>query len=224
MATSKVKQRIMIFTGILVIPVFFIFLFSKARPQYSQIPFFGEHTITPTDTSYYQVPAYAFLNKQGDTITQENFDGKYLIVTVLFKTCPHQCPMPFEQFKYLFYKDLAKNKSKFDDVHILSHVVDAQPNELENLYDILGIDDNRWTLATGLNNAIYDVNLLKKNPWQEKTPNSNLERGAYELILLLDKQRHIRGVYQSNKSSEFDRLEDELVLIKREDDKLWYKK
>jgi hypothetical protein len=92
------------------------------------------------------------------------------------------------------------------------------------LYDILGIDDNRWTLATGLNNAIYDVNLLKKNPWQEKTPNSNLERGAYELILLLDKQRHIRGVYQSNKSSEFDRLEDELVLIKREDDKLWYKK
>jgi protein SCO1 len=224
MATSKVKQRIMIFTGILVIPVFFIFLFSKARPQYSQIPFFGEHVITPTDTAYYQVPAYAFINKQGDTITQENFDGKYLIVTVLFKTCPHQCPMPFEQFKYLFYKDLAKNKSKFDDVHILSHVVDAQPNELENLYDILGIDDNRWTLATGLNNAIYDVNLLKKNPWQEKTPNSNLERGAYELILLLDKQRHIRGVYQSNKSSEFDRLEDELVLIKREDDKLWYKK
>jgi protein SCO1/2 len=224
MATSKVKQRILVFTGILVVPVFFIFLFSKARPKYSTIPYFGEHTFTASDTTYYQIPAYAFINKLGDTITQNTFEGKYLIVSVLFKTCPYQCPMPFEQFKYLFYKDLAKNKSKFDDVHILSHVVDANPSDLEKLYEVLAIDENRWTLATGDNNAIYDVNLLMKNPWQEKNPNSNFERGAYELILLIDKQRHIRGVYQSNKSSEFDRLEDELVLVMREDDKLWYKK
>jgi cytochrome oxidase Cu insertion factor (SCO1/SenC/PrrC family) len=168
MDRKKVKQRIIVFTGILVVPVFFIFLFSKARPQYSQIPFFGEHIITPTDTVYYQVPAYAFLNKKGDTITQENFDGNYLIVTVLFKTCPHQCPMPFEQFKYLFYKDLAKNKSKFDDVKILSHVVDANPEDLNQLYRFLEVDSLRWTLVTGEHNAIYDVNLLRKTLGSKK--------------------------------------------------------
>jgi protein SCO1 len=224
MDRKKVKQRIIIFTGILVVPVFFIFLFSKARPQYSTIPYFGEHSITASDTTYYTIDGYSFINHLNDTITEQYFEDTYLVVTILYKTCPHNCPMPFEQFKYLFYKDLAKNKSKFNDVKILSHVVDAQPSELTEMYRFLGIDSLRWSLVTGEENAIYNVNLLKKNPWTEKDPANNFERGAYGLILLLDKQRHIRGVYQSNKSSEFDRLEDELVLLKREDDRLWYKK
>lgn len=221
--SKKTTQRIVIFTGILVVPVFFILLFSKATPKYSTIPYFGEHIIEEGDTTFYTVPSFTF-NTMNGQVDEKDFEGKYLIVSFLYKTCPHDCNLPFEQFKYFLYNDLAKNKSKFADVHILSHVIGANPNELEELYKYLEIDKNRWTLATGDDNSIYNVNLLKQNPWTTADPNNGFEKGAYGLILLLDKQRHIRGVYQCNRTSEFDRLEDELVLVKREDDKLWYKK
>jgi len=220
---SKTTQRIVIFAGILIVPAFFIFLFSKASPKYSTIPYFGEHKITENDTVFYTVHGFQFDGIKGK-LSEKDFEGKYLIVSILFNTCPHNCNIPFEQFKYFFYNDLAKNKSKFDDVHLLSQVVGDSIIDLETMYNYLEIDKNRWTLAIGNENAIYDVNLLKKNPWQTADTVNGFERGAYGLILLLDKQRHIRGVYQCNRTSEFDRLEDELVLLKREDDKQWYKK
>ena len=133
--------------------------------------------------------------------------------------------MPYEQFKYfLLDKIVKKHKGKYADVQFISHVVDAQPNELSELYRSLEISKEDMLLVTGEHNAIYDVNLLLKNPWQVEDKNNDYDRGAYGLILLLDKERHIRGVYQANQTSEIKRVENELVLVKREDNREWYKK
>lgn len=216
-------RRIFLFTGILVVPVFFIVLFSLGRPNYGLIPYFGEHQIIGTDTVHYTVPQFEFQDENGQTLTQKNFKDKYLIVSILYKTCPFDCPMPYEQFKYFLLDEVALKK-KYADVQFISHVIDASPNELADLYKSLEISKEEMLLLTGEKNAIYDVNLLMKNPWQVADEKNGYERGAYGLILLLDKQRHIRGVYQANQTSEIKRVENELVLIKREENKEWYKK
>lgn len=221
--SKKINLRIITFAGILLVPAFFIFLFSKAKPKYTAIPYFGEHIINGTDTSFYTVPSYTFFTLKGE-VNEKTFEDKYLVVSILYKSCPQGCNLPFEQFKYFFYSRLAKNQSKFSDVHILSHVVDAQVSDLESMYKYLEINPEKWTLAVGEENPIYNINLLKQNPWIVSDEKNGYEKGAYGLILLIDKQKHIRGVYQVNKTSEYNRLEDELVLIKREDDKQWYKK
>lgn len=218
-------SRIFLFAGILGVPVFFIVLFSLGKPSYSTIPYFGEHQIENSDTTNYTVKEFSFLDKDGNTINQDSFQDKYLIVSILYKSCPFDCPMPYEQFTYFMMDRIIKKKDgKFSDVQFLTHVVDAQPNELAELYKNLNLSEDEMMLVSGEHNAIYDVNLLLKNPWQIADEKNGYDRGAYGLILLLDKERHIRGVYQANQTSEIKRVENELVLIKREVDKEWYKK
>ena len=224
MAKSRsITSRIILFTGIFVVPVFFIVLFSLGKPSYTEVPYFGEHQINGTDTTFYTVNSFEFFDENDQKISQADFKDQYLIVSILYKTCPFDCPMPYEQFKF-FLLDELKRKSKFSDVKFLSHVVDAQSSDLGDLYKALEITKDDMLLVTGEQNAIYDVNLLLKNPWQVADENNGYAKGAYGLILLLDKQHHIRGVYQANQTSEIKRVENELVLIKREEDKTWYKK
>lgn len=224
MAKSRIISKVALFTGVFVIPVFFILLFSKGKPSYSTIPYFGEHQVVGNDTINYTVDSFSFLDQNNTIINEESFNGNYLIVSILYKTCPFTCPMPYQQFKYFLYDEMVDQRKKFKNVHFLTHVVDAQPEDLSKLYKTLEISDSICTLVSGKENAIYDVNLLKQNPWQISDPKNGYDKGAYGLIILLDKQRHIRGVYQANQTSEIKRIENELVLLKREEDKLWYKK
>lgn len=226
MAKSRsTTSRILLFAGILVVPVFFIILFSLGKPSYTVLPYFGEHTIDGEDTTFYTVKEFSFKDENGAEVNQETYKDEYLIVSILYKTCPFDCSMPYEQFKYFLLDEVAgKQKKKFDDVTFLAHVVDANFSELNSLYKSLDISPNFMQLLSGEQNNIYDVNLLKQNPWEVADENNGYERGAYGLILLLDKQRHIRGVYQANQTSEIKRVENELVLLKREDNREWYKK
>lgn len=226
MAKSRsIIKRIALFAGIFGVPVFFIVLFSIGKPSYSTIPYFGEHEVDGNDTTFYTVKDFLFLDKDGETVNQDSFEDKYLIVSILYKTCPFDCPMPYEQFKYfLVDKILKKKDGKFSDVQFISHVVDAEPSDLTELYETLEITEDDILLLSGKENSIYDINLLLKNPWQISDEKNGYDKGAYGLILLLDKERHIRGVYQANQTSEIKRVENELVLVKREIDKEWYKK
>lgn len=224
MKKRSLFSKIALFTGVFAIPVFFIVLFSTGKPSYSTIPYFGEHTINADDTTYYTVDEFSFQDKNGNIINQETFENKYLIVSVLYKTCPFDCPMPYEQFNYFLLKRFAQKKSKFADVQFISHVVDAKPEEIAKVYETLELDEDLVMLLSGEENNIYDVNLLLQNPWQIADEKNGYDKGAYGLILLLDKERHIRGVYQVNQTSEIKRVENELVLIKREEDVKWYKK
>ena len=223
MSKRNIAKRIALFAGILVVPVFFIVLFSLGKPSYTSLPYFGEHVINQDDTTFYQVPAFSFTNEHGATINESTFKDQFLVVTILYKTCPYDCNFPFEQFRYFLYDEIVKQAEKFDDVHFISHVIDASPSELKSLKKTLEIIENNWTLVSGEHNAIYDVNLLLKNPWQVSDKKNGYARGAYGLALVLDKDRHIRGVYQINQTSEIKRIENEIVLLKREENRTWYK-
>ena len=60
MAERKPIKRVMLFAGITLIPVFFIYLFANAKQVFIELPYYGPVTISNGDTSNYKIPDFKF--------------------------------------------------------------------------------------------------------------------------------------------------------------------
>jgi protein SCO1/2 len=72
-----------------------------AACQQKKLPILGEpETIVRTvdgkqvkDTIYPSIPDFSFINQDGSTVTQRDFEGKIYIADFFFTTCPTICPV-----------------------------------------------------------------------------------------------------------------------------------
>ncbi len=122
------------------------------------------------------------------------------------------------EFKRYVYDDFV-NDIDFDDVRILSHMVNSNDTvaDMHLMYKHHEIKGDKWIFVKGMENAFFDMELGKGNPWEKRMTFYGNEREAYMMTLLLDKDRHIRGKYVTIKSSEITRITKEIVLLLREE-------
>ena len=85
--------------------------------------------------------------------------------------------------------------------------------DMHLMYKHHEIKGDKWIFVKGMENAFFDIELGKGNPWEKKDTFHRNEREAYMMTLLLDKDRHIRGKYLTIKSSEITRITKEIVLL-----------
>ena len=79
------------------------------------------------------------------------------------------------------------------------------------------INTSRWHLVSGDMGQIYNTDMLTQNPWLEKDPNLGLEKVAYNMTILLDRDLHIRGKYITSQTSENKRITKEISILLREE-------
>ena len=222
--------KFLILAGIFLLPAFFIVILKQGTPSFSELPYFGEYEIVQkeiggelvNDTIHYKVEAFTFTDVDGNVITEEDFKDKILIVNFISGKCPNDslnvCPVNFMEFKRYVYDDFV-NDTDFDDVRILSHMVNSNDTvaDMHLMYKHHEIKGDKWIFVKGMENAFFDIELGKGNPWEKKDTFHRNEREAYMMTLLLDKDRHIRGKYLTIKSSEITRITKEIVLLLREE-------
>ena len=222
--------KFLILAGIFLLPAFFIVILKQGTPSFSELPYFGEYEIVQkeiggelvNDTIHYKVEAFTFTDVDGNVITEEDFKDKILIVNFISGKCPNDslnvCPVNFMEFKRYVYDDFV-NDTDFDDVRILSHMVNSNDTvaDMHLMYKHNEIKGDKWIFVKGMENAFFDIELGKGNPWEKKDTFHRNEREAYMMTLLLDKDRHIRGKYLTIKSSEITRITKEIVLLLREE-------
>jgi protein SCO1 len=177
---------------------------------------FTPHWLTPESNEekvFHKIPDFKLINQLGDTITQKSFEDKIYITDFFFTSCPGICPqMTDNMFKL---QEVFKDDS---EILFLSHSVTPTTDSVSELkkYAINhGVIDNKWHLVTGNKSEIY--NLGRNQYFVENDLGEPKEIDDFlhsENFLLIDKNKHIRGIYNGlNRASMAQLITDVEALL-----------
>ena len=101
----------------------------------------------------------------------------------------------------------------------ISHTIDPEHDSislLKSFSENLGVSSKKWHFVTGNVDSIYKI--AEKNYFTSAYPDSidksNFIHGGG--LLLVDKNKHIRGVYDGTDESETNRLISDIKLLLKE--------
>ncbi|MEY3920579.1 MAG: hypothetical protein RL634_340 [Bacteroidota bacterium] len=171
----------------------------------SEVPIKIAHTI---DT-------FSFLNQDSATITQNVFDGKIHVANFIFTSCGSICPVMTNNFKIVgdsFKDDI--------DVVMLSFSVTPWidlPSVLKKYKLKNGISNSNWHFLTGDKSSIYK--LARQSYFAEEDIGFSKDSTEFlhtEHVILVDKTKRIRGVYNGTLNLEMQHLVEDIRKLKEE--------
>lgn len=195
------------------------------KPQQVTLPYFDMPDFSPTwpdkNTDAYQnlhtIPAFSFNDQDGNNITDMTVDNKIYVVDFFFTRCGSICPKMTNNMGKVataFLKD--------QNVIMLSHSVTPELDNtmvLKKYAEAKGIINPNWHLLTGNKNQIYEI--ARKGYFADDATGYNKDASEFlhtENFILVDRHRHIRGVYNGTIDFEVDNLVRHIKLLEREVD------
>ncbi len=217
-----ILRKVLLFAFIVGVPLSFILFFSSGSHEFQILRYWGPNDVDQKgDTLRYTVKDFTLRGGDGRGYTLASFSNKIIVALVLSPQCPENCAIQADKFKMLVYDEIAGSPRKFHDVHILAHVKDYysdQEPDLALVNQYFDTDTSVMTLVTGSSNPLFDfkptedaLNLLRDE--HAKVPG---RKGYHQYALLIDKERHVRGVYDLSHSQRIRALMEELRILKRE--------
>lgn len=177
-----------------------------ALPYYNEASFTPKWIATESDVlkSFHKIPDFSFTNQDGKNITPKTFEDKIYVTDFFFTTCPGICPIMTANMgvvQQAFIKDTS--------VLLLSHSVTPSIDSVAQLKKY-ALDKNvgkNWHLVTGDKKEIY--NLGRQAYFVEEdlgTPKGIDDFLHTENFVLVDKNKHIRGIYNGLNSNAVQQL------------------
>jgi protein SCO1/2 len=166
------------------------------------------------DTLYHQIPDFEFISQDSVKITQKDFAGKIYVADFFFTTCPTICPKMKTQMLRIYKK--FKDNPK---VAILSHTIDPRhdtPAVLKEFSKNLGIQNSMWQMVTGDKAKIYEIgqkSYMVSATDDPTQPGGIVHSGAF---ILVDKNRHIRGIYDGTEPERVNKLMEDIDTLLKE--------
>ncbi len=186
-------------------PIIWVMI-NKTGVHYSKpLPIYFERELGANgDTIYHTIDDFKLQNQFGDSVSLSTYKDKLLLVSFFFASCETVCPAMNNYIAQHVYKEFAKDTN----VVFLSLSVDPYNDSSEVLlkYAKSLNANNNWQFLTGSKSMIYD---LAANSF--KIPGAADEHeGLFHSnkIVLVDKQKRVRGVFdtgsQNDKSATID--------------------
>jgi len=187
------------------------------------LPYYNEESFTPNwltpnskeERQFHKIPDFKLVNQLGDTITQKSFKNKIYVTDFFFTTCPGICLNMTSNMLKLQEEFKNDNEIKF-----LSHSVTPSIDSISVLKDyaeLHGIIENKWHLVTGDKNEIYELGrnqyFVENDLGIPKNINDFLHT---ENFLLIDKNKHIRGIYNGLNRASMAQLIIDVKALKEE--------
>lgn len=138
-----------------------------------------------------KVPQFSFVNQNGKTITNKNYEGKVYVVEFFFTTCPTICPRMNRNLVQIQNTFL-----DFKDFGLASFTINPDYDTQEVLKDYAnnyGITNPNWHLMTGDQDVILELATIGFNIYAGENPNVE---GGFEHsgnFALIDKNGFIRS-------------------------------
>lgn len=175
---------------------------------------------------YGEAKEYAFKTVKGAPITAASLKNKVVLLNTLQLTCPDSCAISVWHIDQLIYQKIRKNKNEKNAVQIVSVVTDGEGNPVYDIAPVLEMmrdnveayDPEVWTIVSGDARSLYDM---------EHNGQTLLQKGdeyfggeAYqELMLLLDKNNHLRMVLNGSTEGYVRRMYQHVALLLKQYDK-----
>jgi protein SCO1/2 len=205
--------------------IFFSPYLGLVKHRFVFLPYYGpKETVlverdgaSVVDTLYHTVPPFRFIGIDGRPFTDGHTEGKITVVDFFFTRCTTICPRMKVQLQQL---QLKLNDDAYDDVLILSHTVDPEhdtPEVLAGHARKLQADTARWKFLTGPKEALYrqgSEGYLLAAKEDVLAPDGFLHS---EQFVLVDRGRHIRGMYDGTTAEGMNALAADLKMLLKEE-------
>jgi protein SCO1/2 len=157
---------------------------------------------------------FQLLNQNGETITNDNYEGKIYVADFFFTRCQTICiTMAYNM------SELQEYYKNDDDIMFLSHsvtpVMDSVPI-LKAYAEKKGVIDGKWNVTTGPKKHIYE--LARKNYFAVLDEGDGGEQDFIhtEQFVLIDKERRIRGFYDGTNKEDMEKLKQDIEILREE--------
>lgn len=199
--------------------LFGVFILFSCQNKTDQLPYLGNHTEEVVNgkmqiKKYFTIPDFKFRNQDSIVITNKTFEDKIYIADFIFLSCPTICPVMNHEMKRVY--DVFKDNAS---VVFVSHTVDPENDQipvLKSYVQNLDVDGNKWHFLHGTQQEILQI--AEKGYFTQAYADVSAPGGyAHSAgFILVDKNRHIRGVYDGTNSKDVDRLIKDIVILLEE--------
>jgi len=192
------------------------------KTKVEKLPYFNTPDFNPMWLSvndelstFHKIPSFSFTNQLGNEITDKSLEGTIYIASFFFTTCPNICLQLTKNMR-----TLQKTYAEDDNIKLLSHSVLPSIDTVEVLKEFgerQNINPNKWYLLTGEKEIIYEMarEAYFADDLYKKTNDKN--RFVHtENLILVDKNSHIRGVYNGTLPAEMKRIQRHIEILKKE--------
>lgn len=188
------------------------------------LPYYSDASFTPhwldskseALSTFHKIPEFSLTDQDGQKITDKTFENKIYVTDFFFTSCPGICPKMTENMSVL--QDAFKDDA---EVLLLSHSVTPVKDSVSTLKHYAegkGVISNKWHLVTGDRKQIYDLGrqayFVEEDLGGEKTDDDFLHT---ENFVLIDKDKHIRGIYNGLNKTAVQQLIADIKTLEIED-------
>ena len=160
---------------------------------------------------------FSFLNQDSLAINESIIENKIHVANFIFTSCGSICPVMTSNFK------IVGNSFKNDnEVVLLSFSVTPwidRPYVLKNYKTKNGITNANWHFLTGDRASIYK--LARQSYFAEENIGFSKDSTEFlhtEHVILVDKTKRIRGIYNGTLSLEMKHLVEDIRSLQEEND------
>ncbi|MCV9927934.1 SCO family protein [Flavobacterium sp. LS1R49] len=200
------------FLALFVFSAITISLFYTALKPSKTLPIYNPADVNPElvdstmqyKSKYHTIADFSFVNQNGDTITQKNYEGKIYVADFFFTTCGSICPKMTANLA-----DVQKAILNNPKVMLLSHTVFPETDSIPVLkaYAIKnGVVDSKWNLVTGDKKEIYTMARKSYLAVKLGRPDQLYDMVHTENFVLVDQKRRVRGFYDGTKKEDIQKL------------------
>lgn len=210
------------FIVLILFSVVTISLFYSALKPQKTLPIYNPADVNPElvdstvqyKSKYHTIADFSFVNQNGDTITQKNYEGKIYVADFFFTTCGSICPKMTTNLA-----DVQKAVLNNPKVMLLSHTVFPEVDSIPVLkaYAIKhGVVDSKWNLVTGDKKEIYTMARKSYLAVKLGRPDQLYDMVHTENFVLVDQKRRVRGFYDGTNKEEIKRLLEDINFLCQE--------
>lgn len=210
------------FIVLIVFSVVTISLFYSALKPQKTLPIYNPADVNPElvdstiqyKSKYHTIADFSFVNQNGDTITQKNYEGKIYVADFFFTTCGSICPKMTTNLE-----DVQKAVLNNPKVMLLSHTVFPEVDSIPVLkaYAIKHhVVDSKWNLVTGDKKEIYTMARKSYLAVKLGRPDQLYDMVHTENFVLVDQKKRVRGFYDGTNKEEIKRLLEDIDFLSKE--------
>ena len=196
------------------------------KGEAQSLPYYADASFTPLwyerpsdlPADFHSIGSFRLVDQRGEVVTEETLRGKVYVANFFFTTCPGICPTTMANMARL-----QSELGEFDDVALVSHSVTPEVDDVPALRDYaerMRVVSSRWRLLTGSSEAIDD---LGKHAYFAHEDMGRAAGAAdadtflhTEQLFLVDRDGHIRGVYNGTSRTAIERLVGDVGALRRE--------
>lgn len=198
---------------------------SEKQREDIALPYYNEPDFTPIFVQNesdiitkiaHQISDFSFLDQDSSKITQHAIEGKIHVANFIFTSCGLICPTMTQNLKIV--SDSLQNDPY---VVLLSYTVTPwidTPTILKKYKEEHKIQNPNWHFLTGNKGEIYT--LARQAYFAEEDLGFSKDSTEFlhtEHIVLVDKSKRIRGVYNGTLRLEMQQLLDDIRTLKGEE-------